>query len=715
MSNRYKMGSDLEQWMSGKNLNVTFILTQDCNLRCKYCYEVNKNNQNVMSFGTAKKAIDYILDNHDIFTSKAVIWDFIGGEPLLEIDLMDKIIDYIMMKTYKDNHPWFSFYRINISTNGILYNDEKVQKFLEKYKDKCSISISIDGNKEKHDLQRVYPNGRGSYDDVVKNIPLWLEQVSSAATKVTIGSDDIPYLKDSIIHLWNLGIKEVPANVVFEDVWKDGDDILFEKQLKELADYVIDNNLLDKYNTTLFSENLGGPYREEKLHQNSCGTGFMLAVDAKGNFYPCLRYAGFSLQDQAPYIIGNVEEGVNFDKLRPFLGATTENINDEECLECDIATGCSWCEGQCYDSSKIGTNYKRNKAICKMHKARFRANEYFWGRLRDEDGFEMKPKNRRKHLFFIMDDNCVEHCNYNSNSKENIMPDEILKSGLEFCEKNLYVPIILNSKNNSNIKNISRFSNIDRYEIYNNDTELINNKLKKIQVVTPETIDNSISTDTCILNLRENQIKDMYMYAKKLFKYCNRINLNIKDYTYNLDLNLYKEQLLKISKLLYEYSLKHENKEFNKISDLWYLEKMNNCDAGDKNFTLAPNGKLYICPKFYFNDKESYIGDIVNGIKLDYDNLLKLNYSPFCKECNKYQCDRCVYMNKKLTNEYNVPSALQCRISHIEKEVSDNFISNYTNSKIKDESYKPDKNYNSPVEKLYNEQIGETYDVNCFL
>lgn len=126
------------------------------------------------------------------------------------------------------------------------------------------------------------------------------------------------------------------------------------------------------------------------------------------------------------------------------------------------------------------------------------------------------------------------------------------------------MPIILNSKNNSNIKNISRFSNIDRYEIYNNDTELINNKLKKIQVVTPETIDNSISTDTCILNLRENQIKDMYMYAKKLFKYCNRINLNIKDYTYNLDLNLYKEQLLKISKLLYEYSLKHENKEFNK-------------------------------------------------------------------------------------------------------------------------------------------------------
>ena len=53
------------------------------------------------------------------------------------------------------------------------------------------------------------------------------------------------YLKDSIIHLWNIGINEVAANVVFEDIWKENDDIIFEQQLKLLADYVIENEFYD--------------------------------------------------------------------------------------------------------------------------------------------------------------------------------------------------------------------------------------------------------------------------------------------------------------------------------------------------------------------------------------------------------------------------------------------------------------------------------------
>ncbi|MCS4466993.1 hypothetical protein JTS99_14110 [Clostridium botulinum] len=111
-------------------------------------------------------------------------------------------------------------HRFCFSSNGILYGTEEVQKYIKKNQGKCSIGISIDGTKQKHDLQRVYPDGRGSYDDVIKNIPLWISQNPGASTKVTIGHDDLPYVKDSIIHLWNLGISTVPANVVFEDVWK---------------------------------------------------------------------------------------------------------------------------------------------------------------------------------------------------------------------------------------------------------------------------------------------------------------------------------------------------------------------------------------------------------------------------------------------------------------------------------------------------------------
>jgi uncharacterized protein len=119
---------------------------------------------------------------------------------------------------------------------------DKVQRFIDKNRNHLSVGITIDGTKRKHDLNRIWkkqdpltappceggeklPIGgkhradtiysppsqggagegseRGSYDDVVKNIPLWLEQFPGAATKVTIASADIPYIKESVLHLYS--------------------------------------------------------------------------------------------------------------------------------------------------------------------------------------------------------------------------------------------------------------------------------------------------------------------------------------------------------------------------------------------------------------------------------------------------------------------------------------------------------------------------------
>ena len=89
-----KRGGDV--WQGGIAKEITFIVTKDCQLACKYCYLVGKNTQERMSWETAKKAIDYILDNEyeSNFNFDSVVWDFIGGEPFLEIDLIDKICDY---------------------------------------------------------------------------------------------------------------------------------------------------------------------------------------------------------------------------------------------------------------------------------------------------------------------------------------------------------------------------------------------------------------------------------------------------------------------------------------------------------------------------------------------------------------------------------------------------------------------------------------------
>lgn len=374
--------SNKTTWQEGVAKNITFIVTKDCQLACKYCYLVGKNEKERMPWEIAKQAIDYILDREDEFTEESVVWDFIGGEPFLEIELIDKICDYLKAEMFRRNHHWFNSYRFSFSTNGINYDSEKVQNFIKKNISHLSIGITIDGTELKHDLNRVYKySEKGSYKDVVRNIPLWLEQFPSAGTKVTISSPDIPYIKESVLHLYSLGIHEVNINVVFEDVWKEGDDKLFEEQLMQLADAIIDGGYYQDYACSFFSEHIGKPMDIKLENQNWCGAGRMLSIDAAGNFYPCTRFAAYSLRSKKPIIIGNVKDGINKNLIRPFLMLDRVTQSPKECIDCEVASGCAWCQGENYDAADTPTIYQRATAICKMHKARVRANNYYWNKL----------------------------------------------------------------------------------------------------------------------------------------------------------------------------------------------------------------------------------------------------------------------------------------------------------------------------------------------
>lgn len=373
-----------KSWKDGIAKSITFIVTKDCQLACKYCYLVGKNEQEKMSFDVAKSAINYILDREyeSDFAYESVIWEFIGGEPFLEIDLIDNICDYIKMEMFKRKHHWFNSYRFAFSTNGINYASEKVQNFIKKNHLHLSIGITIDGTRKKHDLNRIYKiSGKGSYDDVVRNIPLWLSQFADVGTKVTISSADLPFIKESVLHLFDLGIHQVNINCVFENVWNEGDDLIFQEQLLKLADEIIDCNLYETYACSFFSENIGKPMDKFKNNQNWCGAGKMLAIDSKGIFYPCTRFAQYSLRGKKAWVIGNITDGLVQDRLRSFLTLDRCTQSTQECIDCEVASGCAWCQGENYDAAETPTAYQRATAICKMHKARVRANNYYWNKL----------------------------------------------------------------------------------------------------------------------------------------------------------------------------------------------------------------------------------------------------------------------------------------------------------------------------------------------
>ncbi|WP_235838993.1 radical SAM protein, partial [Desulfosporosinus metallidurans] len=142
-----KMGNLPEQWGGTSIKTVTMSITENCNLACKYCYMTGKNSTNKMTVDTAKKVVDYVLENKNTFNEEAVVWEFIGGEPFLEIDLIDAVSDYIKQRMYMLGHKWFSNYMFNFSTNGLLYDTTKVQNYINKNRKHVSIGISVDGNK----------------------------------------------------------------------------------------------------------------------------------------------------------------------------------------------------------------------------------------------------------------------------------------------------------------------------------------------------------------------------------------------------------------------------------------------------------------------------------------------------------------------------------------------------------------------------------------
>ncbi len=98
---------------------------------------------------------------------------------------------------------------------------------------------------------------------------------------------------------------------VYEEGWSQEDAIEFYKQLKRLADYWNEHDIVESHYLSLFADEFFKPKEENDVDTWCGGNGSMLAVDMKGDLYPCIRYHRTSLGDsQPPVIIGNINEGL---------------------------------------------------------------------------------------------------------------------------------------------------------------------------------------------------------------------------------------------------------------------------------------------------------------------------------------------------------------------------------------------------------------------
>ena len=399
----YPTKSSDENFRKTLSRTVTFQVTDKCSLACKYCYQINKGTRR-MSFDTAKKFVDLLLSGEkgmkDYVSpeiSPAIVLEFIGGEPFLEVELIEQVCDYFFEQVTEMQHPWATNYMISICSNGVAYFDPNVQRFLNKYKNRMSFSVTIDGNKELHDSCRVFPDGvTGSYDLAVAAAQDWMNKGYYMGSKITIAPENLTYLYDAIVHMIELGYNEINANVVYEKGWEQSHAIEYYKQLKRIADYFLDNDLVEDVFLALF-ENKNFKPMDETDNENWCGgNGFMLSCDPDGYLYPCIRYMESSLGSKIePYRIGNVDDGLGTSlkevkRIKCLQCITRRSQSTDECFNCPIAQGCSWCSA--YNFQETGSPNKRVTYICEMHKARSLANVYFWNMYYKKNKIDNKFK-----------------------------------------------------------------------------------------------------------------------------------------------------------------------------------------------------------------------------------------------------------------------------------------------------------------------------------
>ena len=144
-------------------------ICHDCNLNCKYCFAGKgkyKGKAEYMSFEVAKKAVDFLISNSG--NRKILEMDFFGGEPLMNLDVVKKTVEYAKEEGAKAGKKFL----FTLTTNGVLLNGETAKWLNDEME---NVVLSVDGRKEVHDYVRQTVNGKGSYEVIIDNIKRFVE------------------------------------------------------------------------------------------------------------------------------------------------------------------------------------------------------------------------------------------------------------------------------------------------------------------------------------------------------------------------------------------------------------------------------------------------------------------------------------------------------------------------------------------------------------
>lgn len=279
-----------------------------------------------------------------------------------------------------------------------------------------------------------------------------------------------------------------------------------------------------------------------------------------------------------------------------------------------------------------------------------------------------------QYIVILLDDTSVSYCHAdNPLTEKRLIPLKVLREAILFSMKqNLMIQFV--------------YPDYELPKEYNDLIETIDHIKIGKDVLVYESVPTNVERKNVVLRLTiADFLAKQYDIALLLPK-VTRLNISITDIENFKDelIEDYKAALEMLNSVLLNIYKGGNQPEINILTDRLRLNEMHNCEAGVENITLAPNGKFYLCPAFYYDeqmgvatrmnhktkDASRSVGDLEVGINIPNKQLLELERAPLCRICDAYHCNRCIWLNQKLTWDNNTPSRQQCVMAHIERNAS---------------------------------------------
>lgn len=310
-----------------------------CNLSCSYCFASQgkyKGERGLMSFEVGKRALDFLVENSGTRTNLEV--DFFGGEPLMNWDVVKKIVAY-GRSIEKEKGKKFRF---TLTTNGVLVDDDVIEF---SNREMHNVVMSIDGRREIHDYYRKDYAGNGSYDRIIPKFQKFAKSRGDTGYYVrgTYTHLNVDFTND-IFHMADLGFTQLsmepvvcaptdPEALTEEDFPKLCEQ--YEILAKEMIRRKKEGREITFYHYMIDLSH--GPCIYKRISGCGSGTEYM-AVTPWGDLYPCHQFVG-----DEKYLMGNIWDGVTNESVRDEF----RKCNVYSRRECDDCWARLYCSGGC--------------------------------------------------------------------------------------------------------------------------------------------------------------------------------------------------------------------------------------------------------------------------------------------------------------------------------------------------------------------------------